>query len=349
MRLSVVRTWYFLLALGMLAIPAAMAETQGTPKKLGKFAGAKTTEYPKWFKESFLDFNEDIKDAAKQGKRVLILFEQDGCPYCNALVENNFSQKDIVDKVRKNFEVIAVNMWGDREVMMVDGKPYTEKSLAAALKVQFTPTALFLDEEGKVTLRLNGYLPPDKFMLALDYVIDRKYQQMKYNEFVDANKPAKTSGEMNKQPFFIAAPFDLSVRNGKPIAVFFEQAQCPNCDRLHEVVLAEKETRDIVAAFKCVQLDMWSDTPVTTPDGRKTTAREWAKALDVKYAPSIVVFSADGKEVIRSEAFFKIFHTQGILAYVSSGAFKTEPSFQRYLSARAEHIREQGRDVDIWR
>jgi predicted phage tail protein len=30
------------------------------------------------------------------------------------------------------------------------------------------------------------------------------------------------------------------------------------------------------------------------------------------------------------------------------GAYKKQPSFQRYLSERAEHIREQGQDVDIW-
>jgi len=35
--------------------------------------------------------------------------------------------------------------------------------------------------------------------------------------------------------------------------------------------------------------------------------------------------------------------------YVLSGSYKTEPEFQRYLSARAEHFIEQGEDVDIYR
>ena len=93
---------------------------------------------------------------------------------------------------------------------------------------------------------------------------------------------------------------------------------------------------------------MWSNTPVVTPNGEKTTAREWAKKLDIKFAPSIVIFNEKGEEVIRSEAFFKVFHTQSIFAYVLEGAYKKQPSFQRYLSERAEHIREQGQDVDIW-
>ena len=98
-----------------------------------------------------------------------------------------------------------------------------------------------------------------------------------------------------------------------------------------------------------VQLDMWSKTPIITPDGKRTTARDWAKSLSIAYAPSVVLFDPKAGEVIRSEAFFKRFHTASIFDYLLSGAFKTEPSFQRYLSARAEHIREQGKDVDIWR
>jgi hypothetical protein len=93
---------------------------------------------------------------------------------------------------------------------------------------------------------------------------------------------------------------------------------------------------------------MWADTPVITPDGQRTTAREWARALAINYAPSVVLFDPQAGEVIRSEAFFKRFHTASIFDYLLSGAYKAEPSFQRYISARAEQIREQGRDVDIW-
>lgn len=80
------------------------------------------------------------------------------------------------------------------------------------------------------------------------------------------------------------------------------------------------------------------------------TAKECAKKLDIKFAPSIVVFNPHGEEIIRSEAFFKVFHTQGVFNYVLSEGYKKEPSFQRYLTEYANHIRTQeGRDVNIWR
>ena len=85
-----------------------------------------------------------------------------------------------------------------------------------------------------------------------------------------------------------------------------------------------------------------------TPDGRKTTARNWANELKVAYVPSVVVFDA-GKEVIRIEAFMKSFHFQSALDYVSSGAYKTQPNLQRFIRARADALRERGVAVDIWK
>lgn len=332
------------IALFLLSSQAMAAE------KPGAFLGAKHTDYPAWFKDSFLNLQEDIGEAKSQNKRVMLLFTQDNCPYCNALVERNLAQHDIETYLRKNFEVIAINMWGDREVTALDGKKMTEKQFASSLKVQFTPTLLFFEEAGQSVLRLNGYLPPARFKTALEFVGQHKEKQMTYRDYVAANQTVAV-GEMIHEDFFKAPPYNLTRKGqtAKPIAVFFEQKDCPSCVELHRKVLPDQETRNIIAQFDAIQLDMWSDTPVITPQGKKTTARQWAKALDVKYAPSIVLFNAQGKEIIRAEAYFKIFHTQGIFTYVLSGAYKTEPNFQRYLSAKGEHLREQGKDVDIWR
>lgn len=332
-----------------LLLVAALFLGEGwAAQEKGRYFGAKPTEYPSWFKESFLNLKDDVAEAARSGKRLLLIFTQDNCPYCNLLVERNLSQKDIVDLMQARFDTVAINMWGDREVTDFSGRRMTEKQFAAALKVQFTPTLLFFDENGQVVLRLNGYLPPERFKLALQYVADRREKEMPFREFMARHEPPPSAGSLHAEDFFAPPPHDLR-RVKKPIAVFFEQKDCPACDTLHRKVLTDAETRQAVKKLHAIQLDMWSDTPVITPDGRKTTPREWAKALDVKYAPTIVILEPKGREIIRSEAFFKVFHTQGMFDYAASGAYRKEPSFQRYLSARAEHLREQGRDVDIWR
>lgn len=349
-RAAAVITWGTL-SLNACCGSLVLAAGQSPSQEIGRLLGAMPTEYPDWFKESFLEFRDDVKEAAARGKRLLVMFHQDGCPYCNALVERNLSQRHIEDKIRDNFDVVAVDMWGDRELLTMEGKSYTEKSFAQALRVQFTPTLIFFDENGNVVLRLNGYLPPQRFETALDYVASKQETEIAYREFAAERSPSPASGALNPGDYFSAPPHDLAAasRAGKPIAVFFEQRQCPNCDRLHTQVMRDPATREIVEQFTCIQLDMWASSPLVTPSGEKTTARRWAKDLDVKYAPSIVLFDPTGQEIIRSEAFFKVFHTQSIFDYVLSGEYKTELNFQRFLSARAERIREQGKDVHIWK
>jgi hypothetical protein len=70
--------------------------------------------------------------------------------------------------------------------------------------------------------------------------------------------------------------------------------------------------------------------------------------LKIDYVPTIVLFDAQGSERLRMEAYFRPFHVAGSLAYVSSGAWRSEPSFQRYLQARGERLRRQGKPVDLW-
>jgi hypothetical protein len=105
-----------------------------------------------------------------------------------------------------------------------------------------------------------------------------------------------------------------------------------------------------VASPRAIDIPTWFGDPVplVTPQGRKTRADEWARALNIVYTPSIVLFAPSGGEVIRIEAYLRPFHLAGAFAYVSSGAYRSEPSFQRFLQARAERLRREGRPVDLW-
>jgi thioredoxin-related protein len=315
----------------------------------GRFFGAMETVYPTWFKDSFLDLKEDVAEAAAEGRRLVIFFHQNGCPYCNLLVERNLSQRDIEQTLRTKTDVVAVNMFGDRELATLDGHSLTEKDFAAAMRVQFTPTLLFFDEQGRVILRLNGYIPPHDFKLALDYVTGRNEAHASYRDYLAANRPAAPSGSLISEEYHQAPPYLLNTREAKPLAVFFEQTQCPECDRMHRDLLSGDGIRTLLEAYDVVQLDMWSQTPLITPRGERSDARSWARSLSVNYAPTFILFDAEGNEVIRSEAMFKQFHTESMLDYCLSEAYLREPSFQRYLSVRSEHIREQGGDVDIWK
>src|SRR3989344_6554888 len=299
-------------------------------------------EIPAWFKSSFLDLPEDVAEAARNGKRLMVYFGQDGCPYCAELFNKNFSQAHIVEYTRRHFDAIDLNMWGDREVTDFSGNVLPEKELAAKLKVWFTPTLLFFNEKGEQVLRINGYYPPHQFMAALQYVAEKQEGRLTFREYLAQKAPPPAKGSLHSQPYFAKPPHDLGkLAAGKPVAVFFEQKDCPACDRLHAEILNDATTRELLKRFHVIQLDRWGHAPVVTPAGKQTAARRWADELGIAYVPTAVLYDA-GREVIRIEAFMKGFHVQSVLDYVASGAYKTQPELQRFIRARADHLREQG-------
>lgn len=307
-------------------------------------------EQPAWFKQSFLDFQEDIDEAAARDKRVILYFYQDGCPYCAKLLRDNFGQRRIAKKTQHHFDIIAINMWGDRDVTWVDGSSAREKLFAARMKVMFTPTMLLLDEKGNIALRLNGYYDPEKFDAVLDYVSSHLEEKISFRDFYQQRNPARATGKLHPQPFFKKPPYnliDLADQNDKPLLVMFEQHQCRECDELHTDIYQRKETLEQLARFNVIRLDMWSDTSLVAFDGSQTTAMEWARQLRIQYTPTLVFFDRRGKEVIRTEAYLKAFHIQSVMDYAASGAYKEQPSFQRFISDRADRLEKQGIHIDL--
>ncbi len=305
---------------------------------------------PAWFKESLLDLREDLAEAAQAGKGVLLYFYQDGCPYCERLISVNFSQQQISAKARSSFEVIAINMWGDREVTDLKGKQVSEKVFARAMKVQFTPTLLFLDANGRMVLRVNGYYPPHKFAAALDYAGGAGLPGESFADYFTRLNPAPASGQLHSEPGFMQPPYRLAIKGAKkPLLVLFEQKECPACDEMHEEAFQRAETRALLHRFDVAVIDIWSDAPLQSNTGERLTAREWARRLNIQYTPSLLFFNTMGKEVFRTEAYLRPFHIQSALDYVSSGAYREEKEFQRFVQSRADALREGGSEVDIWK
>jgi thioredoxin-related protein len=291
-------------------------------------------EVPSWFTESLLHLPDDVAEAAREGKRVMLYFGQDGCPYCKRLVEVDWREPRIADKMRRRFVSLAINIWGDREVAWTDGRAMTEKQLAAMLKVQFTPTLIFLDEKGAVARRINGYYPPREFEAAIDDLSGRQ---------------APNDARLQSQEFFMKKPLDLRRKPGdKPLAVLFETSPCEGCDDLHRVAFKRKEVLAQLARFDVAQLVLGGNAVLVDPAGKKITEARWARQLKVARAPTMVLFDNSGREVLRTEAYLRPFHLAGSLEYVSSGAYRSEPSFQRFLQAKTEAMRHRGEKVDLW-
>ena len=293
---------------------------------------------PDWFKVSFLDIKEDLVEANSENRGLIIYFGQEYCPYCKAHLHNNWGQKDIIKYTRSNFDVIAINVRGDRMVTDLDGKQYPEKLFASKYKATFTPTVLFFDKSGKQALKLTGYRKPYQFRAALEYVADIHHTKESFRYYLARAEGAESFGQdtLNESVIFLPPPYKLNkLVQKKPLAVFFEEKKCHACDVLHASPLNQNTILKRFSVINSVQLDMWSDTPVITPDGKNLTARKWADQLELSYAPTIIFFNENGKEIIRIESVVGFFRLRSVLDYVNSRAYIAQPSYQLWRAEQS--------------
>jgi thioredoxin-related protein len=296
-------------------------------------------EHPPWFKDSFLELPADLAEAAAAGKRgIIVYFGQENCAYCMQLMEVNFGKPDIAEYTRRNFDVIEIDIWGSREVLDVRGERLGERDFAVREGTNFTPSLIFYDTDGEEALRLRGYYPPYRFRAALHYVVEGFYRRESFRDYLArADPPPKFElGDLNEDPLFSQPPHALDRSRfaaSRPLVVFFEQFDCHACDVLHTDPLSDAHTRELLRRFEVRQLDMWSDQPVLTPDGQRRTAQAWADELGIIYAPTLVFFDEQGREIIRIGSVVQLYRLQGVLEYVASKAYLEYPTYQRWRRA----------------
>jgi thioredoxin-related protein len=147
-----------------------------------------------WFVESFLELADDLETARAHGKRLALIWELKGCPYCRQTHLVNFARPDIADFVKANFDVLLLNIVGSRKVTDFDGTELTEKQFAAKYGVRYTPTIQFFPEtladlKGKIgdkreVARITGYLEPDDFIAMFRYVQSHAYESQSFRDFL---------------------------------------------------------------------------------------------------------------------------------------------------------------------
>ncbi|VAX12095.1 thioredoxin SoxW [hydrothermal vent metagenome] len=289
---------------------------------------------PDWFKMSFLELKDDISDARENGKKGLIIyFGQKRCPYCKAMLENDWGQKDIINYTQKNFDVIAINIRGQKPVVDLNGKSWTERSYSVAQKTNFTPSLIFYDLQGREALRLRGYRPPYQFRAALEYAADAHYLEETFKHYLARAEKAFRYGKdgLNENDFFLPPPYMLDrshIKAERPLLVSYERPRCHACDILHGGPLNDPRIRKLLGKFEVVQLDMSTDTPLVTPTGKKTTTRQWAQTMNLDYAPTLIFFDERGREIIRIDSVVWFYRLQNVLIYVDSKAYRKQPNFQ---------------------
>jgi len=301
------------------------------------FPKARQLKYPDWFKQSFLDLPEELQAAEKEGKiGIIVYFGQENCAYCEALLNINFkTQKDIVAYTQRFFDVIPIAIWGNLEVTTVDNQKLTEKAFSDREKTNFTPSLIFYNTKGEEIFRMRGYYPPYRFRAALDYMVGEYYRQETFKHFLERAEVGMVFAEegLNEDNVFSLPPFvlDRHLKTGeRPLMVVFEQSNCHACDLFHSDLLKNANIRALLSRFDVVQLNIWRETPLITPQGQRKTAAQWANELGLFYTPTVLFFDEQGNEIIRIDSTVQLYRLSRVLKYVSDKIYLQYPIFSRW-------------------
>ena len=125
-----------------------------------------------FFIQSFNDMPDELVTAREQGKKgILFFFEAEGCRYCQAMLKDVLSRKEVQDWYEKHFLSIAVDIHGDVEITDFDGITLPSKVFASHRKVLVTPVLSFIDLQGSEIYRHTGMVKsPEEFLLMGEYV-----------------------------------------------------------------------------------------------------------------------------------------------------------------------------------
>jgi len=110
-------------------------------------------------------YNEGIRLAKKQNKKMFLHFRADWCRYCVQMDRYTFKDDSVVQFINEHF--VAVKVDGDKE-----------KSIANVYKVAGFPDNRFIDEKQKEAFRVPGFVDSRTFLFFLEYIQTDSYKTM---------------------------------------------------------------------------------------------------------------------------------------------------------------------------
>ncbi|MDR2350259.1 MAG: thioredoxin fold domain-containing protein [Deltaproteobacteria bacterium] len=118
---------------------------------------------------SLVEAQEVSKNADKY---LLMYFWASWCGNCSFFEQSVLPSPEIVRALNDSFAFVSIDF--DRS-----------KELARALRLRSVPTFIFLDPAGEAATVLPGAVPPDIFLMVLNYVSTGSYKTMDFEDYAE--------------------------------------------------------------------------------------------------------------------------------------------------------------------
>ena len=128
-------------------------------------------------------FDEGMKKAKAENKQVLVDVYTDWCSWCKVMDEKTYTDPRIVKVLNDKFVLVKLNPEKDGPVLF-NGKSYGADQFAQGIGVTGYPATAFIESNEKLITMVPGYLKADEFLPILEYIGDKKYNEISFDDFV---------------------------------------------------------------------------------------------------------------------------------------------------------------------
>lgn len=133
---------------------------------------------PEWY-----SYEDALVKARQEGKFVMVDFYAAWCKWCKQLDSDTYTDPKVVEALKAGFVPVKIDAEAGKPVVH-EMRQMTMNELAESYEVKSYPSIWFLDKDGKKAKLLSGYLPPDSFLVYLQYIKSGRYKDMEFEDYV---------------------------------------------------------------------------------------------------------------------------------------------------------------------
>jgi thioredoxin-related protein len=132
---------------------------------------------------NWLKYDQGLKQAEKEKKKVMVFFYTDWCGYCKKMNNYTYKDEEVKKILAKNFVSVTVN-GESKNTILVDKANITERELTSRFGVRGFPTIWFLEPSAEKIFPLVGYRDAKNFADILSYIAGDWYKSLSFEEYL---------------------------------------------------------------------------------------------------------------------------------------------------------------------
>ena len=127
-------------------------------------------------------FTSAVEKADDEEKTVFLFFEAEWCGLCKQMRSEVFPQAEVQKKFAEGFIPVSIDIESAKKLVYKE-KELSEQSFSHQMRIDATPTLMFMNSEGDVIGRYRGFIDETEILLLLDYIRGGYVDDINFTEY----------------------------------------------------------------------------------------------------------------------------------------------------------------------